>query len=309
MGHFTLTSLPTFFLYMNAFGFFLHRLAWQFGYRRERARWGSVTRETQFLSEAQDLLGRIAWKQTGDLDPLTGEFWQLKDLDAQQEKLRSQSEQMLTRIDELKEKLDGIEDKYEEQIEELRDHKASVMETAAGIAAEMADIRYDDDATRERFGSLKGKLDVLKRQEGVDLSAEMERTRISLQELKQTHEASKKLIEAKEAEVRKVEASVQGVDGEIADKRAQMKEESAELVTEIGQLSKSVAETSAKIGTLETAKSELSFKVGVFLSDHADSRDPAIRKALTSCRPLVGKILALRKSISYNQRLARRTHG
>jgi chromosome segregation ATPase len=294
---------------MNAFGFFIHRLAWQFGYRRERTRWGSVTRETQFLSEAQDLLGRLAWKQTGALDDLTGEFWQLKDLDSQQEKLRAQSEQMLTKIDELKEQLNGIEDKYEEQIDDLRDHKASVMERAAVIAAEMDEIRQDDEVTRDKFGSLKMKLDVLKRQEGVDLTGEIEKTRLALQELKVVHDANKRVIEAKETEVNIVEASVQGVDGEIAKKRAEMKEKSSGLVTEIGQLSKSVAETSAKIGTLETAKSELSFKVGVYLSDHADSRDPTIRKALGGFRPLVTKILALRKSISYNQRLARRTHG
>jgi chromosome segregation ATPase len=294
---------------MNTFGFFIHRLAWQFGIRGERARWGSVTRETQFLSEAQDLLGRLAWKQTGDLEDLTGEFWQLKDLDAQQEKLRTQSEQMLDQIDVLKEKLNTIEDRYEEQIQDLREHKATVMEGAAEIAAEIEEMREVDSATRDRFGSLKMKLDVLKRQEGVDLSEEIEKTRVALQELKNTHEANKKAIELREADVRKIEFSVQGVDGEISKKRTEMKEESGDLVTEIGQLSKSVAETSAKIGSLETAKSELSFKVGVYLSDHADSRDPAIRKALGNFRPLVGKIIALRKSISYNQRLARRTHN
>ncbi len=294
---------------MNSFGFFLHRLAWQFGIRRERARWGSVTRETQFLSEAQDLLGRLAWKQTAQLDALTGEFWQLKDLDSQQEKLRQQSEQMLQKIDDLKEKLNGIEDNYEEQIDDLREHKAEVMEVAAKIAAEMEEIREDDAETRGRFGSLKMKLDVLKRQEGVDLSAEIEKTRVALQELKNQHEANKVIIASKEAEVHNVESSVQGVDGQIAQKRSEMKDESGDLVTEIGQLSKSVAETSAKIGTLETAKSELSFKVGVYLSDHADSKDPAIRKALSGFRPLVSKILALRKSISYNQRLARRSQG
>ena len=46
---------------MNAIGFFIGRFAWQLGLRMERARWNSVTRETQLLAETQDLLGRLAW--------------------------------------------------------------------------------------------------------------------------------------------------------------------------------------------------------------------------------------------------------
>ncbi len=294
---------------MTSFGFFLHRLAWQFGLRGERARWSAVTRETQFLSEAQDLLGRLAWKQTAELEDLTGEYWQLKDLDSQQEKLRVTSEQMLERIDDLKERLNGIEDKYEEQIDELREHKSVVMETAAAISSEMDEIREDDSETREKYGSLKLKMEVLRRQMGQDLSQEMEKTQKAMDALKVIYEANKVLIEAKEAEVHKVETSVQGVDGAIAKKREEMKAESSDLVTEISQLSKRVAETSARIGTFETAKSELSFKIGVYLSDHADSREPAIRAALNDFRPLISKILDLRKSISYNQRLARRTRA
>jgi chromosome segregation ATPase len=282
---------------MNALGFFLRRLAWQFGIRGERARWNSVTRETQILSEAQDLLGKLAWRNTSKIDDLTGEYWQLKDLDDQQAKLREQSEQLLDRVEQLKEKLHSIEDRYDDQIDGLRQEKDQIMEQAGEMTAAMEEIRDEDAATRERFGSLKMKLDVLKRQEGLDLSAEIEKTRTALHQLKLDHEQFKSQLESKETELRKVEVSVQAVDARIAQKREEMKVESADLVTEIGKLSKTVAEISAKIGALENAKTELSFKVGQYLSNNAESR------------PIVGKITALRKSIQYNQRLARRTRN
>ena len=292
---------------MNAFGFFLRRLAWQFGIRGERARWNSVTRETQILSEAQDLLGRLAWPITDKIEDLTGEYWQLKDLDDQQDKLREQSSKLLEQIEDLTERLNGIEDKYEDKIHELRQRRDSVLEEAGVINEGIAEIREDDEATREKFSSLKMKLDVLKRQEGVDLSAEIEKTRAALHQLKLEHEKNKEEIQAKEQEVAKVEASVQGVDGDIAKQRELMKEESSDLVTEIGKLSKQVAEISAKIGALENSKSELSFKVGLYLSNHADSRDREVTSVLRRFRPIVGKIHALKRSIQYNQRLARRT--
>lgn len=292
--------------FMNALGFLLRRLTWQFGMRGERDRWACVTRETQILSEAQDLLGRLAWRDVAKIDDVTGEYWQLMDLDKQQQKLRDESTAILARIDTLTEQLNGIEDKYEDKIDDLRDQKDAVLEEAAKVSAHMNEVQGEDMATRERFASLKNKLDVLKRQEGVDLSAEIEKTRLALVQLKAQHEELKKEIEAKEKEVASIEKSVQGVDGEIARQRQEMKDESADLVTEIGKLSKQIAELSAKIGSVENMKTDLSFKVGVYLCNNAEDDRPEIREVIGSYRQLVSKILYLRRSIQYNQRLARR---
>ena len=292
---------------MNSFGFFMRRLAWQFGVRTERRCWVSVSRETQILSEAQDLLGRLCWRKADKIEDLTGEFWQLKDLDDQQEKLRVQSDEMLERIDYLKEQLNGVEDKYEDQVDVERDRKEEVLSEATSITREMDELREDDAFTRQKFRSLKLKLDVLKRQEGVDLSDEMTRTRAAIHQLKLSHDAMRKVLEEKEKQVQTIEASVQGVDSKIATLREQMRQESSGLVVEIGILSKRVAEISAKIGTLENAKAELSFHVGVYLSQNSDSPDREIQKVLADCRPIISKIDFLRRSIQYNQRLARRS--
>ena len=42
---------------MNAFGYFLHRFGSRLGLSSERHRWTAINRETQILSEAEDLLG------------------------------------------------------------------------------------------------------------------------------------------------------------------------------------------------------------------------------------------------------------
>lgn len=292
---------------MNSIGFFLRRLAWQFGVRSERSSWAGVSRETQMLSEAQDLLGRLCWRRADYIEELTGEYWQLKDLDDQQEKLRVRSDDLLERIDHLKEQLHGIEDKYEDQVDVERNRKEEVLGEAAALTREMEDLREEDAETRQKFRGLKLKLDVLKRQEGVDLSEEMTKTRAAIHKLKLAHDEVRRILAEKEVQVRQVESSVQGVDAVIAKLRETMRTESADLVAEIGKLSKQVAELSAKIGTLENAKTELSFQVGVYLSQHAESRDQEMLKVLSECRPIVGRINYLRKSIGFHQRLARRS--
>ncbi|MBP7950430.1 MAG: hypothetical protein KA004_12310 [Verrucomicrobiales bacterium] len=287
----------------------MHRLAWQFGIRRERARWSAVTRETQILSEAQDLLGRLSWPAVDGVDDLTGEYWQIKGKDDEQAKLRVRSEELLDKVDALKEKLDGIEQRNEEQVGGLRTKKDRIMEDAAVLHDDIEEIRGEDQATRQRFASLKGKLDVLKKQSDPSLEAEIQKTRTALQQLKESHEENKKKIEAKEADVQMVENAVQKVDAEIAEQREKMRAETAELVAEIGRLSKQVAEISATIGSLENEKAELSFRVGQYLSTHLDGGNRQIHDILRPYRPIVAQIKQLRKSIQYNQRLARRTRA
>jgi chromosome segregation ATPase len=293
---------------MNAISFFLHRLGWQLGLRNERNRWSAVTRETQLLSEAQDLLGKSVWDKVEKVEDLTGEYWQLRDKNSQQTKLREESEQVMDKIEAMQDTLEGIEGRYDAEINTLQAKKDSIMDKAGSLNEELEDIRSNDAGLRQRFNSLKNKLEVLKKQEDASLSEEIEKTRQGLADLKLAHEDLKHHIETKEQEIRDLEVVVTEVERQIGKKRESMRQDSADLVAEIGRNSKLLAEISAKVGALENAKNELTFKMGQYLSNNLDSRDEEIRKILSSneASPLISKIHYLRKSIQYNTRLARR---
>lgn len=290
---------------MNAIGFFMRRLAWQFGIKHERNRWSAVTRETQFLAEAQDLLGKLAWPVCDEIDDLSGEYWQIRDLDKRQQEMRDLSEHLTNENEVAQEKLYEIEDRYDHQVQSILSRKRELMEKAVAIMNDVEDIKNRDSDTRRKFGSLKAKLEVLKRQDG-DYSAEIERTRQTLVKLKEAHAHDLAEITGRESEVEKLEMAVQRIDDEVATRREQLKSETAELVLEIGRRSKQIAELSAKIGSIDTQKGDLSFLIGQYLSNSIDGRDPATQRALDAYRPIVAKIKSLRASIQYNQRLARR---
>jgi len=293
---------------MNAIGFFLGRFAWQLGLRRERARWNAVTRETQRLAEAQDLLGKLAWPGSASVERLSGEYWQLTDLDAQQKELRAQSDQLILDNDTAQDRLYHMEDNLEDEVDVLRKRKAGLMDQAVVIMDQVDGIRDRDNETRRRFTSLKGKLEVLKKQDPVEYAAEIERTRTTLAELKEEHARDLATIASLEKDVQKLELSVQGVDTEIAGLRDRHKIQTADLVAEIGRRSKQIAEISARMGSLESQKNEFSFQIGQYLSNQISNPDPEVKKVLSRYGPLTKRIAYLRRSIQYNQRLARRAN-
>ena len=283
----------------------MHRLAWQFGIKGERARWGAVTRETQLLAEAQDLLGKLSWPGLESADDISGEYWMLRDLDGQQQTLRDSVETMISENENAQDRLYDIEDRYEQQVQGIQGRKKELMEKAVVIMEDVEQIKDRDSDTRRRFSSLKAKLEVLKKQDG-DYTAEIEKTRTQLVKLKEEHTRDLSDIAARESEVEKLEQGVTRLDEEIATRRDAMREETTDLVAEIGRRSKLIAENSAKIGSLDTRKGELSFRIGQYLSNNLDSKDQGIQAVLRDFRPIVTKIKDLRTSIQYNQRLARR---
>jgi chromosome segregation ATPase len=292
---------------MNALGFFIGRIAWQLGFTQERTRWNSVTRETQQLAETQDMLGKLAWPGTRSIERLSGEYWQITDLQSQQARLRGESDQLLQENDHAQDRLYQMEDAMEDDVDALRRKKTGLMSSAVTIMDQVEEIRDRDNETRRRFTSLKGKLEVLKKLTDGDYTAELERTRLTLAELKEKHSADLAAIASLEQQVRALEVTVQGVDAEIAGLRERHKVQTADLVAEIGRRSKQIAEISARLGSLDSQKNEFSFMIGQYLSDQIDNPDPEIKKVLRNFTPLTRRIVHLRRSIQYNRRLARRS--
>ena len=220
--------------------------------------------------------------------------------------LREQSEQLTTENDLAQDRLYKSEDAVEDDIDFIRKRKAELMSQAVSIMDGVDDIKERDGETRRRFTSLKGKLEVLKKQEGEGFAEEIEKTRHSLAALKEEHTRDLAAIASHESDVQRLEMAVQGIDAEIAGLRERHKAETADLVQEIGKRSKQIAELSARVGALEASKNELSFQIGQYLSNQIDAPEPAVRQVLSRYGPLVKRIKYLRRSIQYNQRLARR---
>ena len=283
----------------------MRRLAWQFGIKQERARWSAVTRETQLLAEAQDLLGKLAWPSMERIEEMSGEYWQLKDLDERQAAMVAESERLEVENDEAQDRLYSIEEEAEKDIDAIQGRRTELMEKAAEIMDGVEEVKRRDADTRRRFSSMKAKLEVLLKR-GEEYGAEVEKTRAVLGRLRDEHAKDLEEITRRESDVERLEMGVLQIDKETTARRERLKAETTELVSSIGKRSKQIAELSARIGAVDAKKAEISFVIGQYLGRHLESRDPAVQEVLRPFRPIVGRIKDLRASIRYNQRLARR---
>jgi chromosome segregation ATPase len=291
---------------MNSFGFFVRRIAGYFGIRRERQRWAAINRETQILKEAEDLLGRLAWPDVRDIDDLSGEYWQILDLDQQQERLREETQITDARNEELRDRLHELEQEAADRLQSLRERKSKRMEHALGLMREIEQLKDWKEETKKKFQTLKAKIEVMKRHgEGADQTT-VDKTQMRMAELKERFAGDLEDITARTDEIERIEREVEELDRQIVEGKAAIKRDTAELNSEVGQLSKRIAELSAKIGALENTKSDFHFQVGHYLSDGFEAGDASLLPVLRKHRPLVSRIAYFRRSIAFNQRLTRR---
>ena len=127
----------------------MRRLALQFGIKQERARWSAVTRETQLLAEAQDLLGKLAWPSMERIEEMSGEYWQLKDLDERQAAMVAVSERLEVENDEAQDRLYSIEEEAEKDIDAIQGRRTELMEKAAEIMDGVEEVKHRDAAVQE----------------------------------------------------------------------------------------------------------------------------------------------------------------
>ena len=277
------------------------------GILSERHRWGAINRETQILSEAEDLLGRLAWPDVKDIDDLSGDYWQIRDLDQQQDMLRQASLSADERNEQLRESLYDIEDAAEARLKGLRELKSKRMEEALGLMREIDQLKDWKEETKKKYTNLKSKIELMRRlgQKDEDISSEVVKTEAANARLKEEFTGDLGDISAKTAAIETLENEIADIEAELNESKSKVKEETAELTAEVGRLSKKIAELSAKIGALENAKSNFYFTVGHYLSNRLESRSPDIVAVLRKHRPLISRIFYYRRSIALNQQLTR----
>lgn len=292
---------------MNALGYFLHRLGSRLGFRSERHRWASINRESQILTEAEDLLGRLAWPDVKEVDDLSGEYWQIRDLEQQQDALREQSQEADARNEALKEKLEEMQGTAGRVLQALRERKSKRMEEALGLMHEIDQIKGSKEEAKKKFVNLGSKIELMKRlgQAADQISGEVEKTESAMARLKDQFSGDTGDIKAMTDRIEAIEKEVAALDRELVEGKARLRHDTAELNADVGRLSKQIADLSAKIGALENTKSEFYLTIGRHLSDHIGAGNPQIDPVLRRHRQIVSRIIYFSRSIAYNQMLIR----
>ena len=287
---------------MNAFGYVYRRVLWQFGIKRVKKRWEMANKELQVLKEAEDLLGRVAWREADEVEELTGEFWQLRNIEGQEKELEDEIERLTEENEGLEDQIFDLTEDLHDEIDQLVEQRNEVAEDVDQYLLEIEEIREEAAEIRRRFDGHKVKYKVLKEQSGSE--EELEHIQGVLKDLREQFNERKELTISRNEQIEAVEARLIQVDETIHAKRSEIGLKTARISQKIGENSKRLADYMAKLGAYERERSELQSKIGLYLSANPTGT-PALRKATAKHMDLVGRINYFRKSIQYNQRLAK----
>lgn len=288
---------------MNAAGYVFRRVLWQFGIKRAKKRWETANRELQILKEAEDLLGRVAWREADEIEELTGEYWQLKNIEGQEVAITSEIERIRQENEDLEDQIFDITDDIHEEIDQLVEKRNAVAADVDQYLVEIEDIREEAAEIRRRFDGHKVKYKVLKQQQDGD-PGELAKIQTTLKELREAFNERKDQTIERNRRIEEIETRLMAVDETIHEKRQEIGVRTARVSQKIGENSRRLADLMAQAGAFERERRELQSKIGLYLSANPDGSE-GLRKATRHHMDLVGKINYFRKSIQYNQRLAR----
>ena len=289
---------------MNTFGYIVRRLARSFGFRNERERMVVARREAQLLSEAENILGQMAWEHTENIEELSNEYWQIKEISAKQITLSEEITLYEAENRRLQEEHDKLEAQIESQIEAMNQRKAEKMKEAMQLMHQAEEKRHRAELTTKKFSGTKTKYKVLSQQGGE--KSQLDEVLQSLQKLKEIYAGQKAEIQANSAEIQQKEQEAAEILEEINQCRSKAREQLTAMITEVGKSSNLVAKRSAELGSLSRTKKQLIYDVGTFLSINSESKNPEIRKVLNRAKGLISKIKTLRRSIAFNNLLSGR---
>jgi chromosome segregation ATPase len=284
---------------MNAIGFAIRRIARSFGIKNEMNRRMSITRELQFLAEAEAILGRMSWVDSENIQEIAEEFYQIREQEADAKELRKEIRQLERENNTLLAEQEALEGDLEKQINQLTSGKTTEMQRTIALMNEIENLKIDAEITRKKYSGMKLRLKSM-----IDSGApdeELEVVRKNLVQLKGEYAAETKQVVDKQADVLHSESEITHLENRVSDLREDARSRISSLMNDVGKSSNLVARYGAKLGGIEKSIGDMTYSVGSFLSSNVDNPTPEIKEVIHKHRSMISKVNALKSSIHFNR--------
>ena len=281
--------------------YFLWRTAQAFGISIRRRHATNAATEFHLMREAEEVLGQLAWQDTEDIEDLSVEYWNLRRMSKNHQKISDEIEaanlDLQRSQDQRTELLGLVVDSTKDLVEERR-----VMEDAgARLRAEHEVIISDARAIRRRHDGIKAKLEVLIAEEPDDTPDIV----ASKEELLRLKTQFKKLRERRDTVVTEIESfdsSLEAIGSRIETKRSSVRGEARDSYQTLGQANRDLSHNRMELNSLEGQMNIFFAEIGRYILAHY--REPALSAIASRHHGLIKQISALGLSIRLNRRLA-----
>ena len=281
--------------------YLLWRIAQTFGISMHQRHAGHAAAETHLLREAEEILGRLTWADTENLEDLSVEYWSLRRMVMKHEEILGNIESANVSLqkshDHRAELLSMVVDSTKELVEE----RNALEETSERLNSEHKMIVSDARAIRRRHDGIKAKLEVLVG-EGGSHSPELDASKQELLELKKKFNTLRNRRDTVVGELESVEHALKNIETRIENRRSEVRDEALGSYQNLGKVNRDLSSNRVELGSLETQMNTLFSEIGRYVLAH--HREPSVAKVASVHYSLINQMSALDLSIKLNRQLA-----
>ena len=287
---------------MNRLEYFARRAAAKLGVVAPRLYLRNASEESILLKEAETLIGKLAWRELEKVEELTNEYWRIRQLDSEQNKLREENETTTEEMKRVQEAASQPEVQFSPQLARIGSFLELEREKLAAKLKATQDMIQAAEGVRKKFNGLKLKLSVLKGENADE--ATLNGVRQELQDVKNQYAEMAREVENLRSEVNLNERKIKAIESEMENLRARVSLHERNLTREVSDASRRLIELNSRVGLLESEKSELFGIIGRILRVGRESGSDAYRDVIDQFAPIIQQANALSRSIEFNRRLA-----
>lgn len=287
---------------MNRLQYFTKSLAARFGVVAPRHYLRTATEESIQLKEAETIIGKMAWRDLEGVEELATEYWRIRQLDTEHDKLEEELRAVKT-------ELDGMEDRgltpdaeLSAQLEAVRHRLETERDGLTEKLQALQDRIHRAELVRKRFNGLKLKLTVLKGENAPEET--LAAIRNDLQGTKSTYSDLAREVENIRGDVRLLEDKVKGIQSEEDNVLGRINERERAHARLISSVSRRSIEITARLAIIEGEKNELFGTIGHILRSERDHESDAYKSVIRKFSPIIRRARDLCSSIELNRRMA-----
>lgn len=281
--------------------YLVFRIALAFGYARRNVRMGDAATEMHLLKEAEAYLGKEIWKNVEDIEELSMEYWNLRKLVKERDRVAAALEICQKNLAEAHEERASLLGMSHEGYQDLVEERQTVLNRIEEHARERDRIVAQARDIRRNYEGIKTKKEVLEK-EG-DRPEQLEKAAARLIELKKNFAELKEQRLAVAEKIAEGDNRIDEIEEEIRGRKKERREKASEAFQHIGEANQEMSTLRAELGVFDTQMRQLYSEIGRYVSRHAATQAEC-QKACKEFRGLVEVMGALRRSVQYNHKLA-----
>lgn len=293
---------------MTTTRYLIARLAQSFGIFRRSQRMSDAASEMHLLREAEAHLGMSVWENVDSIERLSIEYWNLRKLVKDRERVIAHLEECERRLEETHKSRADLLSASPNPQNDLYDERIAIIASLEELTRQRDKIVVQARDVRRIYDGLKIKVEVLTKEQDTSpqRAAELEKVRLRLGELKQQFIALKDQRTAVGARIEEGDRKLDQIDIDIEAFKNQRRLQASETFKAIGEANREISIFRAELGLLDTRIRQIHGEIGRYVSRHSFN-DKHCAETVKAYRGLVEVMRALRRSVALNHRLGGRS--